>query len=296
MNILFWVLHGLATALVGFNIMHDGAHESLSRHRLLNRLAALTFNLIGSNRRYWSEKHNRNHHGYTNIDGLDEDIDAFGILRMSPAQTHQPWHRFQHLYAWVLYPMTSLFWFFVLDYKAYFRQAIGRRAYSKPMQVTEHVEFWLSKLLYLLLYLVIPYFVLGTTATLFGFLALHIVLGFLFAVVFQLAHVVDLAEFPEPDQDGYLADTWAIHQLRTTVDFAPNNRWLNALLGGLNLQVEHHLFPRISHVHYPRIHRLIAHECARIGQPIRSYETLWQALKGHAIHLKALGQPIAKPA
>lgn len=294
-NALSWVIHGVATALVGFNIMHDGAHESLSRSRRLNRLAALTFNLIGSHRRYWAEKHNRNHHGFTNVDGLDEDIDALGLLRMSPTQPHRAWHRYQHWYAWCLYPLTSLFWFFVLDYKAYFRQAIGDRAYSKPMGCAEHIEFWLSKALYLVLYLLLPSLVLGLSQTLVGFLLMHAVLGFLFAVVFQLAHVVSLAEFPQPNNTGELPDTWAIHQLRTTVDFAPQSRVLNALLGGLNMQVEHHLFPRISHIHYPQIHHLIRRECELQGHPIRTYQTLWQALTGHSAHLKALGHPLAKP-
>lgn len=295
-NIAYWILHGVATALVGFNIMHDGAHESLSRSRAINRLAALTFNLIGSHRRYWAEKHNRNHHGYTNVDGLDEDIDAFGLLRMSPLQQRHPWHRYQYIYAWLLYPLTSLFWFFVLDYKAYFSQTIGQRPYSKPMTTIDHIEFWFSKAFYILLYLAIPIGFLGVQEAVVGFLAMHAVLGFLFAVVFQLAHVVDLADFPQANQDGELPETWALHQLRTTVDFAPNNRWLNAVLGGLNLQVEHHLFPRISHIHYPHIHQLIQSECRHVGYPVRCYPTLWQALRGHMMHLKRLGQPLAKPA
>lgn len=293
-NWLAWIAHGLATALVGFNIMHDGAHESFSRNRLYNRIAALSFNLIGSNRFYWAQKHNRNHHTFTNVDELDEDIDAFGIFRMSPRQPHHFFHRWQHIYAWFLYPLTSLFWFFALDYKAYFLQRIASRDFSHKMKRADHIEFWFSKALYLTLYLAVPISVLGSENAITGFLLMHAILGFMFAVVFQLAHVVDQAEFPAPlsggEQDGEMADEWAIHQLRTTVDFATNNHFLTWALGGLNFQVEHHLFPRVSHIHYPKLHQLLEPQCAKTDHPIRSYPTLTAALAGHYRHLRQLGQ------
>ena len=292
LNWIAWIAHGVATALVGFNIMHDGAHESFSRSRRINRLAAFSFNLIGSNRFYWAQKHNRNHHTFTNVDELDEDIDAFGLFRMSPRQTRYFFHRWQHVYAWFLYPLTSLFWFFALDYKAYFSQKIATRPFSHKMALSDHLEFWCSKLLYIGLYLLLPASVFGWSNTLTGFLLMHAVLGFLFAVVFQLAHVVDQAEFPAPQQggehDGEMADEWAVHQLRTTVDFATNNRWVTWALGGLNFQVEHHLFPRISHIHYPMLHQLLC--STELSHPVRSYRTVRAALAGHYRHLRNLGQ------
>ncbi|WP_430462088.1 fatty acid desaturase family protein [Thalassolituus sp. LLYu03] len=291
LNWLAWLIHGAATALVGFNIMHDGAHQSFSRSRRLNQLAALTFNLIGSNRYYWAQKHNRNHHSFTNVDDVDEDIDALGLFRMSPRQKHYGFHRAQHLYVWFLYPLTSLFWFFVLDYKAWLRQKIGERDFSHRMKASDHAEFLLSKVLYVLIYLVLPLQLLSTEQVVVGFLLMHAILGVLFAVVFQLAHVVDQAEFLQPDDKGVMHDEWAVHQLRTTVDFAPQSRFLTWALGGLNFQVEHHLFPRVSHVHYPALHAILTQQCAALGQPVRSYATLWQALAAHYRHLKSMGRP-----
>ncbi len=287
---LWWPLHGLATALVGFNIMHDGAHASFSSHSWLNRLAASSFNLIGSNRFYWAQKHNRNHHSFTNVDGLDEDIDAMGLLRMSPHQPHYRFHRWQHWYVWLLYPLTSLFWFFVLDYKAYWRQKIAQRPFSHALTRWDHIEFWLSKALYLLLYLWLPAQWLGWPATVAGFLLMHAVLGSVFAIVFQLAHVVDQADFP-PVSHGQLSDDWAHHQLRTTVDFATDSRWLTWALGGLNFQLEHHLFPRISHVHYPAIHGLLLSLEQQGELRVRRYASLGAALAGHFRHLRQLGRP-----
>ena len=290
-QLLAWALHGIATALVGFNIMHDGAHESFSRSRRLNRLMALTFNLIGSNRYYWAQKHNRNHHAFTNVDEADEDIDALGLFRMSPHQKHRFFHRYQHFYVWGLYLITSLFWFFALDFKAYHSQKIAHRKYSHRMRLADHVEFWASKAVYLIIYLLLPATVLGGEAALTGFLIMHAFLGFLFAVVFQLAHVVDKAEFPRPDEDGTMEDEWAVHQMRTTVDFATDNRFLTWALGGLNFQAEHHLFPRISHVHYPDLHPLVSARAEAMGYQIRSYPTLWAAIRGHYRHMRAMARP-----
>ncbi|MFC3679534.1 fatty acid desaturase family protein [Bacterioplanoides pacificum] len=296
-NWLAWIGHGIATALVGFNIMHDGAHESFSRSRSVNRIAALSFNLIGSNRFYWAQKHNRNHHTFTNVDEIDEDIDAFGLFRMSPNQPRYRFHRWQHIYAWMLYPLTSLFWFFVLDYKAYFSRKIATRPFSQAMTLADHLEFWFSKALYLALYLLLPASVLGWSLTLSGFLLMHAVLGFLFAVVFQLAHVVDKAEFPRPQSDeqqggqaGQMGHEWAEHQLKTTVDFATHSRWITWALGGLNFQVEHHLFPRVSHIHYPQLHQLLRQECQQRNLTLRSYPSLPAALRGHYNHLRQLGR------
>lgn len=285
-----WAFHGFATALVGFNIMHDGAHGSFSKNKRLNSLAAHTFNIIGSNAFYWKQKHNLNHHPYTNVAAADEDIEAFGLLRMSPDKPHYWFHRWQHIYIWALYPLTSLFWFFVLDFLAYFNQKIGEQEFSQKYGIKESAIFWLSKVFYLSVYLVTPSYFLGWEATLIGFLCLHAVMGVLFAVVFQLAHVVDKTEFPQPDENGNLPYEWAAHQLATTADFAPNSKLTTWCVGGLNFQVEHHLFPRISHIHYPELHKIVRKVCAQENTLHREYSSVWQAILGHVRHLKNMGQ------
>lgn len=287
---LIWAFHGFTTALIGFNIMHDGAHASFSKNKRFNILAAHTFNAIGSNAFYWKQKHNLNHHPYTNVAVADEDIEAFGLLRMSPDKPHYWFHRWQHIYVWVLYPLTSLFWFFVLDFLAYFNQKIAKQEFSQRYQFKDSVIFWLSKLFYISAYLIIPSYFLGWETVLIGFLCLHAVMGFLFAVVFQLAHVVDKTEFPQPDKNGNLPYEWAAHQLATTADFAPNSKIATWCLGGLNFQVEHHLFPRISHTHYPHVHKIVQRICAENQITHREYPSVWCAVKGHFKHLKDLGQ------
>ncbi|CAM3412292.1 fatty acid desaturase family protein [Parendozoicomonas haliclonae] len=292
LNVLVWLFHGLTTCLVGFNIMHDGGHGSLTSSQKLNLWAARSFNLIGSHAYYWWQKHNLSHHSYTNISGIDEDIESFGMLRMSPHQPQRWFHRFQHLYVWLMYPTVSLIWFFFLDYKAYFSEKIAERNYSRPYSRSESLLFWLSKASYIVLYLIIPILVLGWQTALVGFLLMHAIMSTVFTVVFQLAHVVDKAEFPELNEMGRLQDEWAVHQLKTTVDFAPDSRFLTWCLGGLNYQTEHHLFPRISHAHYPELYGLVRERCGQLGIEHRVYPTFWQALVGHYRHLRTMGQPV----
>lgn len=287
---LAWAFHGFTTALVGFNIMHDGAHGSFSNNKTLNTITAHTFNVIGSNAFYWKQKHNLNHHPYTNVAAADEDIEAFGLLRMSPDKPRYWFHRWQHIYIWALYPFTSVFWFFVLDFLAYFNQRIADQEFSQKYQTKDSIIFWLSKVFYITSYLFIPSYFLGWETVLIGFLCLHAVMGVLFAVVFQLAHVVDKTEFPQPDKDGNLPYEWAAHQLATTADFAPKSKITTWCLGGLNFQVEHHLFPRISHTHYPKIHALVRDICAQENVQHREYATVWQAIIGHVNHLRTMGQ------
>ncbi|WP_281646932.1 acyl-CoA desaturase [Parendozoicomonas sp. Alg238-R29] len=285
-----WFFHGLTTCLVGFNIMHDGGHDSLTPNKNLNLLAARTFNLIGSHAYYWRQKHNLSHHSFTNIKGIDEDIESFGMLRMSPHQKRSWFHRFQHIYVWLMYPTVSLIWFFFLDYKAYFSEKIAERDYSQPYGKNESLLFWCSKVGYIAMYVVIPVWLLGWESALIGFLIMHAVMSTVFTVVFQLAHVVDKAEFPELGKDGQLKEEWALHQLKTTVDFAPGSWFLTWCLGGLNFQTEHHLFPRISHAHYPELYRIVRQVCQQNNYQHRVYPTLWHALRGHYQHLRHMGK------
>lgn len=231
------------------------------------------------------------HHSFTNVEGADEDIYSFGILRMTPHQPLLSHQRFQHLYALPSYCLSTLFWFFVLDFKAYFSGKIYNQPMSKAYNNREKVIFWLSKLVYMTLYIGIPASILGLQTALVGFLLMHLVLGFVFAVVFQLAHVVEITQFPREDPETGILDTeWAIHQLATTADFATKSPFWTWALGGLNFQAEHHLFPRISHVHYPDINHIIMETCKDHNIEYLSYPTFYSALVSHLKHLKQLGQ------
>lgn len=282
------VLGGL-TAAIGFNIMHDGMHGSFSKHKWVNALAGLSLNFLGANNFMWKTKHNIIHHTYTNIDGMDDDIEARPLLRLCDTQKYYKIHRFQHWYFWAAYSLLYIWWVFVTDYKKYFQKRIGEIP-LKPMHFWDHVSFWGFKLLYIVVFVLIPIWQVGFGAWLGGFLIFGLFAGFVLSIVFQLAHTVEDTQFPHANQEHKMEDEWAIHQLRTTANFATNNKLISWLLGGLNFQVEHHLFPKISHVHYPAISRIVRKACADFNIRYIEYPKMRVAVASHVHHLKNLSR------
>ena len=288
--ILECILLGGVIAAIGFNIMHDGAHGSFSKNKTVNSLAAFTLNILGGNSFMWNIKHNVIHHAYTNVDGIDDDIDIQPWMRMSTTQKKYGFHKYQHLYFWLLYSMLYLLWIFVLDYTKYFSNKIGATPLKK-MSFMDHFNFWGSKVLNLALYVLIPIYMVGFLPWLVGFLIFTFFAGFVISIVFQLAHTVEHTAFPMPDEaTGKLEDEWAIHQIKTTANFATHNKLVSWLVGGLNFQIEHHLFPKISHIHYPEISKIIRKACQDYGISYIEYPRVRYAVASHVSFLKQMGR------
>ena len=288
--ILECVLMGLAVASIGFNIMHDGGHGSFSRKPWVNNLAAFSLSILGGSHFMWNMKHNVIHHAYTNIDGVDDDINIQPWMRMSSTQPKYVMHRYQHLYFWFLYAMLYILWVFLLDYKKYFTGKIGSTPIKK-MSLTDHLVFWGFKAFYIALFIVIPVYTVGLTETVVGFLIFSVVTGLVISIVFQLAHTVEHTHFPMPNATtGRLEDEWAVHQLKTTANFAPHNKFISWFVGGLNFQVEHHLFPKISHIHYPALRRIIKQTCQEFDVPYIEYPKMTSAVVSHVTFLKQMGR------
>jgi len=288
--ILECLLLGFLTAAIGFNVMHDGAHGSFSRYGWVNDLAALSVNFLGANNFMWKTKHNVIHHAYTNIDGVDDDIDARPFLRLCETQKHYKMHRYQHLYFWAAYSLLYLWWVFVTDYKKYFLKRIGPMPIKK-MSAVDHLSFWSFKVLHLGLFVFLPIYTVGFTPWLIGFLIYGLFAGFVLSIVFQLAHTVEHTHFPQPDvTTGRMEDEWAIHQLKTTANFATRNKVVSWLVGGLNFQVEHHLFPKISHIHYPAISKIIKRACEEYGITYIEYPKVTMAVASHVSFLRQMGR------
>jgi linoleoyl-CoA desaturase len=284
------ILLGGFTAAIGFNVMHDGAHGSFSQYKIVNKLAGFSLNLLGGSAIMWNMKHNIIHHTYTNIDGVDDDIVGGPLLRFSSTQRKTKLHKFQHYYFWFLYTFLHLMWIFVSDYRKYFSRKIGDIELRK-MTTQEHISFWAAKVGYLFMIVVLPIYLLGFTKWALGFLLVTMITGFVISIVFQLAHTVEHTHFPMPSEDtGKIENEWAIHQINTTANFATDNRLISWLVGGLNFQIEHHLFPRISHVHYPAISKIIKQTCQEYGIEYIEYPKMRHAIASHVNYLKKLGQ------
>jgi linoleoyl-CoA desaturase len=290
LSIIECILLGCVVSGIGFNIMHDGAHGTFSRHGWMNTLAAFSLNVLGGSHFMWNMKHNVIHHAYTNVDGVDDDIDIKPWMRMSDSQPKYVIHRYQHLYFWFLYSLLYILWIFVLDYQKYFKRKIGIMPLKK-MSFGDHLIFWGFKVINVGLYVVLPIYTLGFVNWVVGFSIFSLVAGFVLSIVFQLAHTVEHTHFPVPDvATGKLQDEWAIHQLKTTANFAPHNRVINWFVGGLNFQVEHHLFPKISHIHYPAISRIIKQTCQEFNVPYIEYPKMRHAVAAHVSFLKQMGR------
>jgi linoleoyl-CoA desaturase len=291
LSVVLCCVMGFNLAAIGFNTMHDGAHGSFSRKTWVNELMAFSLNAMGGNAFLWKAKHNLFHHSFTNIEGMDEDIDIKPWIRVNENQKKHWYHRFQHIYWVILYGTTYLLWVYVQDFKKYFTGKVGDNKFKK-MDTWNHFVFWFSKVMYIVAFIVVPVYVLGWAKALIGYFIISFVTGFVIAVVFQLAHVVTEAEFHAPSDEKVfkLENEWAVHQILTTADFATKSKIVSWFTGGLNYQVEHHLFPRISHIHYPNIRKLVKETCQQFNVNYIEFPTLMSAIRSHVLHLKQVGQ------
>ena len=288
----FAIALGVVCALIGFNVCHDAIHGSFSTNPTVNRALSLVFNLIGANAYVWGLTHNVIHHTYTNIPGHDEDLEvAPGLVRLSPDLPLKPIHRFQHYYSFLLYGLASISWVFRKDYLKFFKTE-SLRADGQPHPRSELYTLIGFKVIYYTLFIVVPLLVLPITIGQFaiGFLVMHLAEGLTLGLVFQLAHVVEGTDFPYPTEEGTIEEAWAVHQMQTTANFGRKD-WLTTFLcGGLNMQVEHHLFPKISHIHYPAISDIVKQTADEFGVPYIENTSFWTALASHYRMLKKLGK------
>jgi len=285
------ILLGLNLGVIGFNVMHEGGHQSFSKYSWVNKASAYSLNMLGGITYFWKIKHNVNHHTFTNIDGMDSDIDAKPFMRMHQEQPRYWFHRFQHIYWVLLYGISYIAWVFYEDFQKYFSGRHSANSLPKKLALKEHFIFWFTKLMYVAVYILVPVIMVGWLPTLIGFLIITFVTGLSISIVFQLAHVVEDTRFYSPShQDETGKQEWAIHQLCSTANFATGSRILHWLLGGLNFQIEHHLFPRISHVHYPQVSQLVKKACSDSNVVYIEYKSMFQAIVSHLMHLKRLGR------
>jgi linoleoyl-CoA desaturase len=298
-----WFAAGLAMFLgincagIGFSIMHDANHGSYSPNSKINDLLGLTLNALGANSYFWKQKHNILHHTYTNIDGIDDDIAKSPIIRQCESQVWVPAHKVQHFYLPFVYSLSAIFWIFIMDFAKYFGRDINGTPAWK-LKTSNHIVFWLTKINYAVFFIALPIYFWGAGAWVAGFFIFNTALGLTLALIFQLAHVVEITEFEHLplDTTKHLESAWAEHQVKTTCNFAMGNPFINWYVGGLNFQVEHHLFPKVSHVHYPAISKIVQAKCKEFGLPYNYYPTMWGALRSHFRFMKQLGQKPAEAA
>ncbi len=278
---------GVLSAFVGFNVCHDAIHGSFSGNPKVNKILSSLFSLLGASSYIWSITHNTIHHTYTNISGHDEDlVIAPGLIRIHKDDKKMKIQRFQHWYAFPLYGLASLSWAFRKDYLKIMKPELGNTRMKHPRNA--YVNLFLSKALYYFLFIGLPLIVLDVSwwQFLIGFITMHLGQGFTMGLVFQLAHVVEETSFPAPAASGTMLNNWAEHQLRTTENFSSDSRVAAFFLGGLNRQIEHHLFPKVCHIHYRAIGKIVKQTAAEFDIPYLESRSFFTATRSHFRLLK----------
>jgi len=291
-----WWLFGLqlifhfSMFLMSVGIAHDGSHGAYSRHPWVNKIMYRVFDLIGINSHMWEYNHNLSHHYVPNIPVYDSAIDSFGLFRFHPQAKYYSFHRFQHIYIFFLYALSTLFKILFLDFFSFARKRIGIVEVKKH-SVGDILYLVFTKLFVIAYMLVIPMLVIDVPAwqIIGGFLAGNILMGITLGICFQVTHLSDRTIFSEPDANGTIGHSFPRHIFATTADFSPGNRVITWISGGLNLHVAHHLFHKISQVHLPALTKIVAQTASEYNIPYKAYPSVWSALRSHLRLLKVLG-------
>jgi linoleoyl-CoA desaturase len=286
-----WILMAFGMSGIGLSIMHDANHGSYSRNHKWNTTLGYLLNFVGGNVSNWKVQHNVLHHTFTNIEGSDGDIDGGSILRFSPHDKKRSFHKAQHIYAWFLYSLMTLSWATVKEFTEL--KSFNDRGLIKPDGKIKKMFFQLVswKILYFGYSLVIPmiFIPISSWFVLCCWIGMHMISGLILSSIFQSAHVVDTSEFPVPNEAGKMEQNFMVHQLHNTANFAQKKPLFSWFIGGLNFQIEHHLFPDICHIHYKNISKIVRETAEDYGIPYHSFPTFRKALLEHGKMLKKLG-------
>lgn len=294
---MLWVFMAFGMAGIGMSIMHDANHGSYSRSAKVNEWIGYLINIVGGSSFVWKIQHNVLHHSFTNIDGHDGDIDTGGILRLSPHSKRRFFHRVQYIYAWFLYGLMTLNWATVKDFKQFLDfRAKGLTAKGRGIFVWQFSRLAMAKLMYYTMMLVLPIMLSPVSwwVTLLFFLSMHFIAGVILSSIFQSAHVMPQVDFPTAPESGRMETNWFVHQLQTTCNFSPKSRVFSWFVGGLNYQIEHHLFPNVSHVHYRHLSKIVKRTAEEYGLPYHVHSSFVRALWNHTKELYVLGKPLVQ--
>ncbi|MBL7807407.1 MAG: acyl-CoA desaturase [Saprospiraceae bacterium] len=289
-NIACYASMGISGLFIAFNIAHDAAHGTLTRAPGWNKVIYyLTFNPLGTDAYLWGMRHNQSHHLFPNVDGVDVDIDSNYLVRLSPNRPLLPHHRWQYLYAPLLYGLFTLQWVLIKDWHYLFRKNLAnlRNIQHPAMEIAGVV---LAKIFHFTYLILLPVWLgIPIGVVLLGYLMYHVVMSYFFLFTNIMNHHSEEAAFPRRDAEGYLPGSWAQHQIHTCLDFHPTSSGWSFFFGGFNAHAAHHLFPNICHVHYPVISTFIKRLATKHKVQYRQSEW-WSSLKSHFRHMKSLGQ------
>lgn len=286
-----FILLGLVMSAGTMNIAHDALHGAYAATSFGNRMLGFLMDVFGASSYFWKKEHTIDHHSFTNISGHDADLCVPFVLRLCPEAPRYWFHRFQHIYAPFLYCLNLIRWMYYSDPKRIWHIVLYKNKAGNPPR-TEIMMMIILKLIHLFLFLVVPVMALPFTwpVIVLGYLAMLAASGLALTVTFQLAHIVEDVAFPLPDGDGKMDHSFLKHQLATTSNFATCSKLVCFLVGGLNFQIEHHIFPHICHIHLYKLSPIVRATAREFGLPYHENPTFFSAISSHFSTLKKLGR------
>jgi len=277
---------GCTIGILGINSMHDGGHFSVSKYKFLNNAFAYVADIMGGSSFFWKIKHNVLHHTYTNVNALDDDLNAGVFARLSPHQDKKPYHKFQHIYMLPMYGLLMFKWAFVDDYIYFFKKAYSFKEVT--MSKKDQFMFFLGKIINISWLVLIPSFFHPLKTVIFHASIVYFFTGLIITLIFVVAHFVETAQFVNADPD--LPMGFFEHQLATTADFSRFSKIALFISGGLNYQTVHHLTPNVNHMHYPALSKELEKFCEENNLTYHHFTNYWAALKSHFRFLKTMGK------
>ncbi len=287
----FYVLTGLSMILVFLNVFHDAAHGAIFRKKIHNERLTYVLEVFGCNSYVWKKRHLLLHHPYPNVQDWDIDVKQSDLVRIFPQSKWFSFHRYQHIYMWLLYFFYSLNWLFLRDFKDFFGKKDNYLKRVTTIPKIEYFKLFAAKFLNLILMIGLPLIILDQQwqTIISAFLVMHFSSSAFGVMALLSTHTDEDANFPKTGDDGVIHNTWAAYQLSATKDFCTDSRLANFLFGGFNHHIAHHLFPTVAHTYYPSITPLIKEYSQKHNLNYRSYP-LHKAVHSHFMLLKKNGR------
>ena len=287
---LYYILSGFTMIVLFINAFHDAVHGAIFKKPKYNNWFTYTLEIFGSNRWLWTRRHISLHHAYPNVQDWDSDIKQSDLVRIFPTSPYLNFHKYQHIYMWLVYPLYTLNWLYIRDFKDFFGE---KDNYVKRVTKIPRVEVYrlfAAKIFNLFYLLVLPMLVLDQPwqNVFYAWLIMHLTASMLGVIALLSTHVDEHAVFPVLNNEGKLPTTWAEHQMIVTKDFSTDSPVANFLFGGFTHHVAHHLFPGVGHTYYPYITPIIKKYAEEYNLPYTSYP-FYVAIRSHFRMLKNRG-------
>ena len=282
-----YIFHGVGHIYFSFNVGHDALHNAISKNRLVNKFWAYSYDLLGVNTYMWRFMHHQGHHACLNIDGEDMSLETATLFRLSSHQKRKNIHKYQHLYAFLIYGSYLFYYVFLKDYKYFFSKSnLHLKNINHPLK--EWVILFFGKFFYITYMLIIPVYILPYSwqFVLFTFCITLFIIGIVMSFTFQTTHIIDTTAYPQSKNEY---ENHVFHVFETTADYATENPVANWFFGGLNVHVIHHLRSDICHIHYPPLTKIVKATALEFGIKYRENLTVADAVKAHLRQLKKLG-------